>query len=153
MTIGENIRRIRKERGLTLRQLGDMLGTTEAYIRAYESGRRNPKPGSLERIAKALDVSPEALSDSEIDDIKAMHRLFQVFRKYDGELFEYQDSNGNMKIGISFNKLALMEEWYERYEEYQKQIKVCDEIKDVKTRAKSLLEIENEFQSWMDNLL
>lgn len=153
MTIGENIRRIRKERGLTLRQLGDMLGTTEAYIRAYESGRRNPKPSSLERIAKALDVSPEALSDSEIDDIKAMHRLFQVFRKYDGELFEYQDSNGNMKIGISFNKLALMEEWYERYEEYQKQIKLCDEIKDVKTRANSLLEIENEFQSWMDNLL
>lgn len=153
MTIGENIRRIRKERGLTLRQLGDMLGTTEAYIRAYESGRRNPKPSSLERIAKALDVSPEALSDSEIDDIKAMHRLFQVFRKCDGELFEYQDSNGNMKIGISFNKLALMEEWYERYEEYQKQIKLCDEIKDVKTRANSLLEIENEFQSWMDNLL
>lgn len=98
-------------------------------------------------------LHPEALSDSEINDIKAMHRLFQVFRKCDGELFEYQDSNGNMKIGISFNKLALMEEWYERYEEYQKQIKLCDEIKDVKTRANSLLEIENEFQSWMDNLL
>ena len=43
MTIGENIRRIRKERGLTLKQLGDAVGVSEAYIRAYESGRRNPK--------------------------------------------------------------------------------------------------------------
>lgn len=43
MTIGENIRRIRKERGLTLKQLGEAVGVSEAYIRAYESGRRNPK--------------------------------------------------------------------------------------------------------------
>ena len=43
MTIGENIRRIRKERGLTLKQLGDEVGVSEAYIRAYETGRRNPK--------------------------------------------------------------------------------------------------------------
>ena len=54
MTVGENIRRIRKERGLTLKQLGDMVGVSEAYIRAYESGRRNPKLKSLETLAQAL---------------------------------------------------------------------------------------------------
>ena len=43
MTVGENIRRIRKDCGLTLKELGDMVGVSEAYIRAYESGRRNPK--------------------------------------------------------------------------------------------------------------
>ena len=48
MTVGENIRRIRQERGLTLKQLGEMVGVSEAYIRAYESGRRNPKLKSLE---------------------------------------------------------------------------------------------------------
>ena len=37
MTIGENIRRIRKERGLTLKQLGDIVGVIESNIRAYES--------------------------------------------------------------------------------------------------------------------
>ena len=54
MTIGENIRRLRKARGLTLKELGDMIGVSESYIRAYESGRRNPKPSSLQTLADAL---------------------------------------------------------------------------------------------------
>ena len=91
MTVGENIRRIRQERHLTQRQLGEMVGASEAYIRAYESGRRNPKPSSLKKIAEALAVNPEVLSNSDFDGVKAMHRLFQVFRQYNGELFEYKD--------------------------------------------------------------
>ena len=57
MTVGENIRRIRKERGLTIKQLGDMVGVSESYIRAYEYGRRNPKESSLKRLAEALNVN------------------------------------------------------------------------------------------------
>ena len=57
MTVGENIRRIRQERGLTLKQLGELVGVSEAYIRAYESGRRNPKLKSLEALAQALAVN------------------------------------------------------------------------------------------------
>ena len=79
MTIGENIRRIRKERGLTLKQLGEAVGVSEAYIRAYESGRRNPKQKSLEALASALHVNVEALTGADFDGVKAMHRLFQVF--------------------------------------------------------------------------
>ena len=67
MTVGENIRRIRQERNLTQRQLGEMVGASEAYIRAYESGRRNPKPSSLEKIADALSVNPEVLANSDFD--------------------------------------------------------------------------------------
>lgn len=42
MTVGKDIRHIRQERGPTQRQLGELVGASEAYIRAYESGRRNP---------------------------------------------------------------------------------------------------------------
>ena len=49
MTVGENIRRIRQERNLTQRQLGEMVGASEAYIRAYESGRRNPSHHPLKK--------------------------------------------------------------------------------------------------------
>ena len=49
MTVVENIGRIWQERNLTQKQLGEMVGASEAYIRAYESGRRNPKPSSLEK--------------------------------------------------------------------------------------------------------
>ncbi len=150
MTVGENIRRIRQERGLTQRQLGEMVGASEAYIRAYESGRRNPKPSSLEKIAEALAVNPEVLANSDFDGIKAMHRLFQVFRQYNGHLFECKDEEGNDAIGISFGTLTLMSSWLDRYEKYMEEVKKCNEIKDVKSRAEALLRAEASFNLWMD---
>ena len=108
MTVGENIRRIRQERNLTQKQLGELVGASEAYIRTYESGRQNPKPKSLESLAKALSVNVEVLNNSDFDGIKAMHRLFQVFRQYDGHLFECQDKDGNDMVAVSFGTPALM---------------------------------------------
>ena len=150
MTVGENIRRIRQERNLTQRQLGEMVGASEAYIRAYESGRRNPKPSSLEKIADALSVNPEVLANSDFDGIKAIHRLFQIFRQYDGQLFEYQDKDGNDMVGISFGTLSLMRSWLDRYEEYMVEVEKCNEIKDVKKRGEALLKAEADFNLWMD---
>ena len=150
MTVGENIRRIRQERGLTLKQLGEMVGVSEAYIRAYESGRRNPKLKSLEALAQALAVNVEVLTNSDFDGIKAMHRLFQVFRQYDGHLFEYQDQDGNDMVAVSFGTLALMRSWCERYGKYMEEVEKCNSIKDVKKRAEALLKAEADFNLWMD---
>ena len=150
MTVGENIRRIRQERGLTLKQLGEMVGVSEAYIRAYESGRRNPKLKSLEALAQALAVNVEVLTNSDFDGIKAMHRLFQVFRQYDGHLFEYQDQDGNDMVAVSFGTLSLMRSWCERYRKYMEEVEKCNSIKDVKKRAEALLKAEAAFNLWMD---
>lgn len=150
MTIGENIRRIRKERGLTLKQLGDEVGVSEAYIRAYETGRRNPKLKSLEALAKALHVNVEALTGANFDGVKAMHMLFQIFRQYSGELVEYKDKEGNEQIAVSFGSLMLMRSWFERYEEYQKEVKKCEKIKDVSEKGLALIKAEEAFNLWMD---
>ena len=150
MTVGENIRRIRQERNLTQKQLGELVGASEAYIRAYESGRRNPKQKSLETIAKALAVNVEVLTNSDFDGIKAMHRLFQVFRQFDGHLFECKDQDGNDMIAVSFGTLSLMRSWCDRYEEYMKEVEKCNSIKDVKKRGEALLKAEAAFNLWMD---
>lgn len=57
MTVGENIRRLRKEQGLTQKQLGQLCGINEANIRKYELGGANPKIETLHKIAKALEKS------------------------------------------------------------------------------------------------
>ena len=150
MTVGENIRRIRKQRGLTLAQLGKEIGVSEEYIRAYESGRRNPKQKNLEAIADALHVNVETLTGADFDGVKAMHRLFQIFRQYPGELIEYKDSEGEDRLAVSFNGLMLMASWFERYEEYQKEIEECNKIKDPKEKANALLAAEDAFYLWMD---
>ena len=58
MTVGENIKRIRKEKGLTQKRLGELCGINEAQIRRYELGGKNsnPKLETLEKIASALSV-------------------------------------------------------------------------------------------------
>jgi len=103
-----------------------------------------------EKIAKALAVNPEVLANSDFDGIKAMHRLFQVFRQYDGHLFECQDKDGNDMVGISFGTLALMSSWLHRYEEYMQEVEICNSIKDVRKRGEALLQAEKAFDVWMD---
>lgn len=56
MTVGETIRTIRKEQGLTQKELGQLCGIDEANIRKYELGKANPKIETIEKIAKALNV-------------------------------------------------------------------------------------------------
>lgn len=57
MSTSENIKRIRKEKGFTQKELGELCGMYESQIRKYELGKANPKKETLEKIAKALDVS------------------------------------------------------------------------------------------------
>lgn len=57
MTIGENIRRLRKEKGLTQKQLGERCGMKEANVRKYELNKGNPKIETIKRIASALGVN------------------------------------------------------------------------------------------------
>lgn len=59
MTIGENIKKYRTERGLTQKQLGEACNPpmAESTLRQYELGFRNPKPDTLQKIASALGVS------------------------------------------------------------------------------------------------
>lgn len=56
MSTGENIRKIRRKKGLTQKQLGELCSIDEANIRRYELGNANPKLSTIRKIAKALDV-------------------------------------------------------------------------------------------------
>lgn len=57
-----------------------------------------------------------------------MHRLFQIFRQYDGHLFECQDKDGNDMVEISFGTLTLMRSWLDRYEEFIQEVEKCNEM-------------------------
>lgn len=57
MTIGENIRRIRKENGLTQKQLGERLNMTQSAIGQFENDKTSPKIETIDKIASALGVN------------------------------------------------------------------------------------------------
>ena len=62
--VGENVRRLRKERELTQEKLAMEVGIDLTYLGGIERGRRNPSVDVLGRLAAALDVHPRDLLDS-----------------------------------------------------------------------------------------
>ncbi len=58
MTIGENIRVIRKLKKLTQQQLADKLNISLMTVRRFETNARQPKLEMIDKIAVALGVEP-----------------------------------------------------------------------------------------------
>ena len=61
--VGLNVKRYRKERGLSQEGLALECGVHRIYVSGVERGIRNPTVVVLERIAKALDIPPSCLLD------------------------------------------------------------------------------------------
>ena len=57
----KTLRKLRTERGLTQKQLGDQLFVYKSTIARWESGSRLPDAAMIPRIAKCLNVDPNRL--------------------------------------------------------------------------------------------
>jgi len=88
-TLGQRLRKRRKELGWTQTQLADKVGTSQAVIQKIENGK-SLRPRILEEIAAALEVKPawlmfgveEAgeLSEEAIELARAWARLKEPHR-------------------------------------------------------------------------
>jgi tetratricopeptide (TPR) repeat protein len=78
-TVGERLKRLRLERGLSQRELGSP-GVSYAYISRIEAGTRQPSVKALRRLAAKLGVSPEYLeTGSALDPVESRElRLAEV---------------------------------------------------------------------------
>jgi len=54
----DNIKRIRKEKGISQENLADACNTATSYIGLMEIYKNVPKLSTIERIATALDIDP-----------------------------------------------------------------------------------------------
>lgn len=67
-----NLKERRKELGLTMRQVADMVGVSEATISRYESGHiLHMGEDKIKRYAKALQVPGSSFIDDEDDEKSA----------------------------------------------------------------------------------
>ena len=59
MQIGNKIKSRRIEKGLTLEQVGNVLGVNKSTVRKWETGMiQNMKRDKIEKLANLLDMSP-----------------------------------------------------------------------------------------------
>lgn len=72
--IGERIKRLRTERGLSLSELADKAGVAKSYLSSIERQiQKNPSVQFLEKISSVLDVPVNDLlgqQTSNIDDLE-----------------------------------------------------------------------------------
>lgn len=61
--VGANLKRLRREMGLSQEAFADVAELHRTYISGLERGVRNPTVTVLEKIAKALKVKPGRLLD------------------------------------------------------------------------------------------
>lgn len=76
MNFGESIKKIRKEKGLTQKQLGEKLGISQAAIGQFESNKANPQMETIRKIADALEV--ELWEIVELDQMDLETRIQQI---------------------------------------------------------------------------
>src|ERR1700761_239089 len=93
-TIGEKIRKLRKQKGFTLEKLGELTESSKSYI--WELENKNPPRPSADKVAKiaaALGVTADYLLDTR-ESTTAHDAVDQAFfRKY-----RNMDANTKAKI-------------------------------------------------------
>ncbi|NIP25105.1 MAG: helix-turn-helix domain-containing protein [Phycisphaerae bacterium] len=64
---GEKLRILRQRKGLTVRQLGAMLGVSGPYVVQMEQGYKVPNAAMIIKIARLFKVSTDQLMLDELE--------------------------------------------------------------------------------------
>lgn len=104
MSIGETIKKLRKKRGLSQKELGEKLGVSASMISQYESNIRKPKRETLEKFARALEVNMLHLLPKE--DVTLFEMNGQGLKiNYSGDYGEYEYNTYRNRLNHAFNQL------------------------------------------------
>lgn len=95
MTVGEKIKKYRKEKGLTQKKLGELCGINEANIRKYELGKANPKIETIEKIANALETTADELRGIKKDIAYNVDEIVEALNRYKAQQLENETLSYN----------------------------------------------------------
>lgn len=112
MYIGENLKRIRKERGMTQEQLAERAGLVVMSIRRYENENANSRYEALKKISQALNISVKELIGEEYNspaelpaDVK---KLLNRYRELYDEEQQYNEEHYNIPFKQLSDNVLLM---------------------------------------------
>lgn len=142
MKIGEKIKNFRILHDMTQKTLGEKAGISEATIRKYELGIRNPKPAQVKKIAQALEIGENLLLDvplntlsiETVGDVMALFFLLEsrVGFTYSGE----KEKDGTIDpstLKLQFNNFyvnSYISQWLYEKQKYQNNTEYHNSRKD-----------------------
>lgn len=115
MTVGKNIKTIRKKKGITQKKLSEMTGIAEITIRKYEADAFVPKKSQIEKIASVLQVTPfQIMGITYWDETADLTKL-----QKEANFFDQMISSYGEEIASTFNDfLSLTDEGQRKVSEY-----------------------------------
>jgi len=137
MSIGENIKKYRKKKKITQKQLAEKIGKTERTIRGYEAGVTIPSTALAEEIAKALGITFYDLTFS----------VNQRLSEFELEYFKNSDKLESEQIEVFSYVLDFMRNKYfaeytlEEFKEEFKNLDIYDFIDTIEKNA--LIKLQN----------
>ena len=72
--ISQNIKKFRKEKGLSQVVLGEMLGVGQSTVAMWECGKNSPEYATLLRLSELLEVSVSRLCGSRQNEERGSSR-------------------------------------------------------------------------------
>lgn len=75
----ENLKALRKAKGMTQTDLSQVLNVAQGAVAMWETGKRIPDLDMLKRIANYFNVSMDSLSDNETPFEKGQDQLNDVY--------------------------------------------------------------------------
>lgn len=113
MAVGDQIKHIRKEKGMTQKQVADACGMAASAIRKYESGVVHPKLATVSRIAEALEVDTLELTKGDMNypftftysiNDESKKKFFFGFGESSNNRIKSTD-NLHTRLSVAFDKL------------------------------------------------
>ncbi len=91
LILGKRVRHFRTRAGLTLEQLGERVGVVASQLSLIENGRREPRLGLLQNLARELGIDPAELLKREAPDHRSALEV---------ELERAQSTLGYSRLGL-----------------------------------------------------
>jgi transcriptional regulator with XRE-family HTH domain len=117
MSIGENIKKYRKEKGLTQKELADKIGKDFSTVQKYELNISQPPIDVLNRIADTLDIDvsklfyiENTLNQSSEDEAQRQEMYLKELREDTINKYDSLDPFGQKAANKYINFLAKDEE-------------------------------------------
>ncbi len=66
MSIGANIRRLRRKYDLSQKDLAQIAGVTDKAVSTWETGKKDPRMGAIEKIANHFGILKSAIIEDSV---------------------------------------------------------------------------------------
>ena len=120
MTFGERLRKCRKEKGLTQKELAALIGARHTSISHWEKNQNIPDGNKIVLLIKALDVSPDELIDQY--NLNELSDLEDVNDRTPAKLTNEQ------RVALEYAKAVSSEIWGVLSEVAGETVKIADEV-------------------------